>query len=161
MLALVCLLAPLVPLAQSLPPPEGRTILEVAGRIARHNEGSVARFDRAMLEALPQRTVHTETPWTDGVSTFEGPLLRDVLGQVEAGGSVLEASALNDYRVDIPLEEVRRYDVIVALRRDGKPMRVRDKGPLWIIYPWAEHEALRTESVYSRSIWQLRRIVVR
>jgi hypothetical protein len=41
---------------------------------------------------------------------------------------------------------------------DGKTMSVRDKGPLWIIYPYDSSADYRTEVVYSRSIWQLDRI---
>jgi len=40
-------------------------------------------------------------------------------------------------------------------------MPVREKGPLWIIYPFDATNAYRTESHYARSIWQLERIDVR
>ena len=43
---------------------------------------------------------------------------------------------------------------------DGKPMPVREKGPLFIIYPFDADERLRSERYYSRSAWQLRTIEV-
>jgi hypothetical protein len=37
-------------------------------------------------------------------------------------------------------------------------MSLRDKGPLWIIYPYDSKSDFRTEVVYSRSIWQRDRL---
>ncbi|MEO6409595.1 MAG: hypothetical protein ABIO45_12700, partial [Burkholderiaceae bacterium] len=53
-----------------------------------------------------------------------------------AAGGDLRAVALNDYRADIPAEDVQRDEVMVAYLLDDEPMRVRDKGPLVVIYPF-------------------------
>jgi hypothetical protein len=45
--------------------------------------------------------------------------------------------------------------------RNGASMTVRDKGPLWIIYPYDARRDYRTEIHYSRSVWQLEQIDVR
>jgi hypothetical protein len=37
-------------------------------------------------------------------------------------------------------------------------MSMRNKGPLWLVYPYDSNVALQTEAVYARSIWQLVRI---
>jgi hypothetical protein len=37
-------------------------------------------------------------------------------------------------------------------------MSLREKGPLWVIYPYDSDPAYRTEETYSRSIWQLNRL---
>ena len=39
-------------------------------------------------------------------------------------------------------------------------MTLRDKGPLWVIYPFDDDPRYRSETVYFRSIWQLNRIIV-
>ena len=59
-----------------------------------------------------------------------------MLGAVGAQGRTLRAIALNDYKVDIPFDDVRTIDVVMARLLDGRPMPVRDKGPLFIIYPF-------------------------
>ena len=41
---------------------------------------------------------------------------------------------------------------------DDKPMAVRDKGPLFIIYPFDQHAELRNPVYYSRCAWQLKAI---
>jgi hypothetical protein len=40
-------------------------------------------------------------------------------------------------------------------------MTVRDKGPLWIVYPYDAKPEYRQELIYSRSIWQLDHIEVK
>jgi hypothetical protein len=147
--------------AGALDAPQGRIILELRGKISNTNGEGVALFDRRMLERLPQETVITVTPWTDGQTTFSGPLARDLLKLVGAAGKQVEAVALNDYGVVIPTSDFEDYRVILALLINGKPMRIRDKGPLWVIYPWSEHPELQTDVVHGRSIWQLKAMNVR
>jgi hypothetical protein len=40
-------------------------------------------------------------------------------------------------------------------------MAVRDKGPLFIVYPFDSRSDLRSERYYSRSAWQLRALEVK
>lgn len=140
--------------------PRGRVILSIGGRIAVKNAGDAADFDMAMLAALPQHSFTTRTPWHEGPRKFTGPLLRDLLDAVGASGSTLQAVALNDYKVALPVADCRTYPVLLARLLDDRPMAVRDKGPLFIIYPFDSDAALRSERYYSRSAWQLRRLEV-
>jgi hypothetical protein len=146
--------------AQSLQPPQGRVIFTVSGRISHTNGEGGADFDRAMLQALPAATIETMTPWTDGVTKFEGPLARDLLKRVGARGSRVKALAINDYSVVIPVSDFETYPVILAMKMNDEAMHTRSKGPLWVIYPWSERPELRNEVIYGRSIWQVKEIVV-
>jgi hypothetical protein len=146
--------------ALALDPPSGTVVLTVQGRVRLANDGPRAQFDMAMLEALPQRTLQTRTPWYPQARRFTGPLLRDLLSAVGAQGSQLRLVALNDYRVEMPMDDALRHDVIVARLMDDKPMTVRDKGPLFIIYPFDAQPELRSAVYYGRSAWQLRTIEV-
>ena len=147
--------------AAQLPAPEGPVLLALGGKIALTNSDGVALFDRARLERLPQVTVRTETPWTKGIVEFEGPLLRDLLHLVGARGTVLEAKALDAYTVEIPASDANEHEVILAIRKNGKAMPVRERGPLWIIYPWSDDSGLSKEIYFRRSIWQLESLTVR
>ena len=154
------LLATALP-AQALDKPSGAVVLTLSGRVRSPNDGVHAQFDMAMLEALPQQSFSTSTPWYAHARRFTGPLLREVLGAAGAQGSRLRLMALNDYRVEMPFDDVLRYDVIVARLLDERPMAVRDKGPLFVIYPFDARPELRSAVYYSRSAWQLRTIDVR
>lgn len=146
--------------ALALEPPSGPVVLTIVGRVGQPNAGKAARFDMAMLERLPQRSFVTSTPWYGEAHKFTGPLLRDVLAACGASGSSLRATALNDYSVDLPFEDTQRHDVLLARLLDDKPMAVRDKGPLFIVYPFDSSAELRTTVYYSRSAWQLKTLEV-
>lgn len=147
--------------AQTLPPPAGTPILEVTGRIAVTNGDARARFDLAMLEALGVSRIRTTTAWTNGQQDFEGVPLKVLLERVGAFGDHIEAVALNDYKVEIPVSDFSRWPVILAWRQNGQLMRVRDKGPLWIVYPQDDFPALNSKDVQAKWAWQLKEIRVR
>jgi hypothetical protein len=148
------------PASAALAAPTAAPVLSVGGRIQRRNQGERAVFDMPMLEALPQRDIVARTPWYAEPRKFTGPLLRDLLERVAADGRSVRAIALNDYRVDIPVEDARRFDVIIARLLDDRPMPVREKGPLFVMYPFDAHPELRTAIHFSRCIWQLRALEV-
>jgi hypothetical protein len=139
----------------------GKVVLTITGHVGKPNVEARADFDMAMLERLPQHSFTIATPWYPEPKTFTGPLLRDVLAAAGAKGALLRAVALNDYKTEIPADDADRYDVIVARLLDGKPMLMREKGPLFIVYPFDSHPELRSARFYSRSAWQLRTLDVR
>ncbi len=147
--------------ARALERPSGTVVLTVRGRVRSPNDGQAAQFDMPMLERLPQTSFTTRTPWYSAPRKFTGPLLRDVLAAAGAQGQLLRAVALNDYWVEIPFDDAQRLDVIVARLLDDRPMAVRDKGPLFVIYPFDANPELKSPVYYNRSAWQLRTIDVR
>lgn len=147
--------------AEPLARPKGKVVLSVTGLVERANADGRADFDMAMLEALPQHSFVTATPWFKTPRRFSGPLLRDVLAAAGAKGGTLSAVALNDYKVEIPADDAQRFKVLMATRLDNQPMPVREKGPLFIIYPYDDSADLRSERYYSRSAWQLRTLNVK
>jgi hypothetical protein len=138
----------------------GPVLLKINGKISIKNAADAAEFDDAILDALPQKSIVTETPWTKGMVKFTGPLLADVLAAVNATGTNLKAYALNDYKVNIPVEDAKKFGVILARQMDGKPLAVRDKGPLFVMYPFAQIPEIKTSVYFSRCIWQLQSITV-
>jgi hypothetical protein len=156
LLALACA-AP----AMALDPPAGRVVLTVSGDIAQRNGPDGVQFDMAMLEKLPLTSFSTRTPWYPEPRKFTGVLLRDLLAAVGSRGKTAKAIALNDYRVDIPVDEALRHDLLVAWLLDDKPMAVRDKGPLVVIYPFDANPELRSPIHYSRAAWQLKALELR
>jgi hypothetical protein len=144
----------------SLPAPQGTPILTLTGAVTRTNAGGVAAFDAAQIAALPRKSITTATPWYDAPRTFEGPLLRDLLLAAGASGRTLHVEALNDYAADLPFADALTYDVVIADRIDGQPIPVRERGPLFIMYPFDQVPQLKTEEYYQRAVWQVKSIAV-
>jgi hypothetical protein len=148
-------------LAQSLPRPEGEVILTVTGAIAQTNADGAAEFDLAMLAELGTVGFSTSTMWTDGVQHFEGVSLRALLDRVGASGTTIRAMALNDYSIDIPIADAVPDGPILAFSVNDEIMSVREKGPLWVVYPYdRDPERYRTEVIHARSVWQLQRLTI-
>ena len=146
--------------AVALPRPTGDVVLTVSGAITTTNADGIAVFDRALLDSLPQHSFTTTTIWTEGPNTYTGILLKDLLAAVGATGATVKATALNDYQITFPASEIATDAPLVAYKTDGAPMSVRDKGPLWLIFPFDTNADYRTEETYARSIWQMDRIEV-
>jgi hypothetical protein len=147
--------------ACSLPQPKGDVVLTIEGQIQDCNAGLEARFDMAMLEALPKTEVKTTNPWEEVAVTYEGVLLRDLMDYVKANGSVMSIAALNDYRSDINVADTRNINVILAYKRNGAYMPVREKGPLFVVFPFTDDPSLAIEAHFAQSVWQVARITVK
>jgi hypothetical protein len=120
----------------------------------------VLHLDLHTLESLPQHRFTTMTPWSHQPIRFQGPLLRDVLKLAGAEGKTLLATAVNDYRVEIPVADALRFNMIVATRMNDQYMSIRDKGPLFVVYPFDKDPQLKQSRYYERSIWQLKSLWV-
>jgi hypothetical protein len=141
------------------PASAGEPILTISGAI--DAPGGKKQFDLEALEALEQASFKTKTPWTDAPTMFEGVTGRALMKAVGAHGTTVHAVALNDYATDIPLGDFLELGLVVASKVDGKRISVREKGPLWVIYPFDSKSSLQDEIYYNRSIWQLVSIEVR
>ena len=159
-----CLLLPFAWLsgavAEPLAKPTGKPILVISGNISSTNVGDTAQFDREMLEAIGLITVETTNPWYDGRVRFEGVLMDRLMAVVGAKGTKVTAVALNDYVSSLPLDDFKKFNVILAMKRDGKYMPIRDKGPLFIIYPYDSDPQLQSQTYYTRSAWQVAKLIV-
>jgi hypothetical protein len=124
------------------------------------HDGSLIEVQDSDLMALPQSTFETSTLWTAGVDVFSGPKLSDVLSHYGSGQGDLILTALNNYNVTMARNMVTDVAPILANRINGEPFSRREKGPLWVIFPFDQHEEFRTENVYAVSVWQLSRITV-
>ncbi|WP_333850191.1 molybdopterin-dependent oxidoreductase [Leclercia sp.] len=146
--------------AGELPKPAGKVLLTLSGNIQNTNENGKAVFDVASLEKLGLVSFETTSPWYNGRTTFTGVPLRKLMDYVGAKGSIVKITALNDYTTVIPLNDFRKYNVILALKINGEYMRIRDKGPLFIVYPYDSMPELNNQIFYSRSAWQVSKMSI-
>ena len=69
----------------------------------------------------------------DKPATFKGPLLREVLGYVEAAKVKISFIAVNGYTGWLTPDDIKSSDWILALEADGVPLGLGQQGPLWLI----------------------------
>jgi len=132
-------------------PPRDMVVLTVSGLIGKTNRGpldqkrdsllalqkvefkSAFAFDRAMLLALPQGTVTVQPLEFEKPATFSGPLLREVLGYLEAAQVRTTFVALNGYTGWLDPDDIKSLDWILALSADGEPLGLGQQGPIWLL----------------------------
>ncbi|MDU1062060.1 MAG: molybdopterin-dependent oxidoreductase [Leclercia adecarboxylata] len=146
--------------AGELPKPAGKVLLTLSGNIQNTNEDGKAVFDIASLEKLGMVSFQTTSPWYNGRPTFTGVPLQKLMDYVGAKGSIVKVTALNDYTTVIPLNDFKKYNVILALKINGEYMRIRDKGPLFVVYPYDSLPELNNQIFYSRSAWQVSKMMI-
>lgn len=153
-LALLLLIALGIPAAfagDEAQAPRDMVVLTVSGLIGKTNRGpfdpkrdsvlalqkadfkNAFAYDRETLLSLPQGTVTVTTNEFDKPATFSGPLLREVLGYLEAAQVRTTFVALNGYTGWLDPDDIKRSDWILALEVDGKPLGLGQQGPLWML----------------------------
>jgi len=131
--------------------PRDMVVLTVSGMIGKTNRGpldprkdsllalqkvdfrAAFAFDRPTLLGLPQGTVTAQPPEFDAPATFKGPLLREVLGFIEAAKVKVTFMAVDGYSGWLDPEDIDTSDWILALEADGVPLGLGQQGPLWLI----------------------------
>ncbi|MCA1334508.1 molybdopterin-dependent oxidoreductase [Pseudooceanicola marinus] len=156
---LATLLLGLSVLLSALPPNDAKAEDAPLLRLTLGDE--VITYDLATLQEMPTTGFETTTIWTEGVQAFRGIRMTDFLARHGIEGGVLQLIAANDYAIEIPVDSFRPDGAILAYERNGTPMTLRSKGPLWLVYPYDSSSDFRSEVIYSNSIWQLDRIIVK
>ncbi|GGE09398.1 oxidoreductase [Aureimonas endophytica] len=112
----------------------------------------------AEMDAFPQTSFATTTPWHQGVVKFSGVSLKDYLAALKVDPKQIRLVALNDYSVDAEVAGLLEGDALLATRQNDQPMPVSDKGPVFLVFPFDSRAELQHQTYYSRSVWQLTEI---
>lgn len=129
-------------------------------------DGKAHSFTSEAIAALPWAEIHTHTRWAEGNHVFRGPLLTEILKasgitREDLAGKVFVMMALNDFRIEVPISDAWDYGPILAREMNGQIMSVRQKGPLWFVYPRDTFPELQASAYDDRWIWQLSEIFIK
>ena len=138
--------------AADLAKPDGPVVLTVAGNIEATNRPAfdafedgflnyhekrfdkAAAFDRAMLEDLGLQRIEVGFETWPRTYRFEGPRLTDVLAAVGAADRTVTLFALDGYGVQVTPADRAAQSWVLALTRDGAPLHLGQRGPIWALY---------------------------
>jgi hypothetical protein len=117
--------------------PKGEVVLTVTGDIGTANKDKKLELDLASLEKMRRVRVEAAEPFLKRRVTFEGVLLSDLLAVAGAPDSASKVSltALDDYKVDFKVSDIRSSQMLLATEADGKHMPVDRSGPIRIVFP--------------------------
>jgi hypothetical protein len=117
--------------------PDGEVVLTVSGDIGERNNGKRLDLDLASLEKMRRVRLEAAEPFLKRRVMFEGVLLADLLAVAGVPESATKVSltALDDYKVDFSVADVRSSQMLLATKADGKHMPVDRSGPIRIVFP--------------------------
>ncbi len=117
--------------------PEGEVVLTVTGDIGTANKGKKLELDLASLEKMRRVRLEAAEPFLKRRVMFEGVLLSDLLAVagVPESASKVSLTALDDYKVDFKMADVRSSQMLLATKADGKHMPLDRSGPIRIVFP--------------------------
>lgn len=111
------------------------------------------------IETLGLKQLKTTTFWHEDDGVYEGVLLSSLLADAQIDNSAaVSVTALDGYTAVIPHRDWQEWPVIVATRRDGKPLSVRNKGPTRIIYPKDLGGEIANPEMRIRWVWAISKI---
>lgn len=137
--------------------------LEISGKLAQYTDATkqTYKISEAEFLSLAQSTIKTGTNWTP-VSRFTGVKIADLLDAVGAKGDKVEFRTLDDYTVQLPIAEFRKYGVILARSMGGKPLEPNKWRPYFVIYPKDDFpKELNVPSTEAKFVWQVTRLIVK
>jgi hypothetical protein len=117
--------------------PEGEVVLTVSGNIGARNNGKTLELDLASIEQMRRVRLEAAEPFLKRRVMFEGVLLADLLAVagVPESANTISLTALDDYKVDFKVADVRSSQMLLATKADGKHMPVDRSGPIRIVFP--------------------------
>ncbi len=147
-------LATTIGAGESLASQDGRPVLTLGAA-----ESGQTNLSLADLDAMAQTELRTTTPWTEGVVSWSGPRMLDLLrAQGMGAAETVLAVAINDYAARIPMAELERLDPILATRLNGEILSRREKGPVFVMFDFDRLSATDHEIARNYAVWQLVRL---
>ena len=128
----------------------GRALI-IAGQVerpARLGWDAIARLADAHVQ-----TVSTQTTDLRKIIDFRGVLARDLLDAHGAAPDATEVTfiSLDGFRSTVDMDGLRRFDVLLAIEADGKPIPRSSGGPIFLVFPHTSSP--ETVERYSDRYW--------
>jgi hypothetical protein len=132
-------------------------VLTFSGKVP----GGAVTLTRDELAKLPQHELTEQPTSFPQPMKFKGPLLADVLALAGATGGDITLSAADDYKVDITADDIKKFNPILAIEKDGVRMAPDDFGPFFVMFPFKEKPEIDIEAYQAKAIWSVVKIEVK
>ena len=109
------------------------------------------------LQALAQTHVPTQDPShaadPNAILDFKGIPVSQLLDRFGVAPNATEVTfvAFDAFRATVSIADLRRYPIILALERNGKPLTRQQGGPLYLVFPHAQYPELKSK--YQGGFW--------
>lgn len=145
-----------------IPLPRHEVILTLSGALRHSNDSGSLRFDMETLEQIGLVSYTVQDPYLQQSITFSGVLMSDLLrvAGVPPEATLVHIVALDDYEVDIAIDDIQKWPILLATRADGKRMDVATYGPTRLLFPYGHYPI--DEIAYREAwIWNVESMEIR
>ncbi|ENM3815580.1 molybdopterin-dependent oxidoreductase [Vibrio cholerae] len=116
---------------------------------------------KELATVLLEVSFTTELPWIHGARRFTGFKVSDLLEYLQQDQvNSVTFMALNNYAANISIADIQQYEPIVAYYMDGNEMKIRHKGPFWLVYNLNKNPKLKNSVYYTHMVWQISQILI-
>lgn len=120
------------------------------------NDNEIYHLDFAELNRLATTHVLTQEPHPGRPTTvfdFRGVRVSDLLDMPKIKPDLEEITFVCDdaYRVAVKTADIRKYDIILAIERDGAEIPRSEGGPLYLVYPQSQFPEMKEK--YPSTNW--------
>lgn len=123
--------------------------------------GGEVTLSRDQIAKLPQRELTEQPTSFPQPLKFKGPSLTEVLKLAGATDGDATLTSADDYKVDITADEMKTYNPILAIEKDGVRMAPDDFGPFFVMWPFKEKPEIDIETYQAKAIWSVVKIEVK
>lgn len=141
-----------------IPIPAEKVVLTLYGDLAVKNVGNTLQFDMPTLERLGLVEYAVRDPWLNSEVTYTGILMSELSKFVGAADSAAKVHivALDDYQVNIPFTEIKKWPILLATRTNGEYMSIENSGPTRIIFPYHAYPEIDPVKYDDLWIWNIK-----
>lgn len=128
--------------------------------IRMEDQSPVVLTDHEIITQFESTTFETQLPWFENRKSFTGIKVTDLIEfyQLTDVGSI-SFLGLNDYMSTSQINDIRRYQPIIAYEIEHEKIKVRNKGPYWLIFDLEKYPEIDDISFHSQMVWQIKEII--
>tara|TARA_Y100001956_G_scaffold82110_1_gene101783 strand:- start:3743 stop:4219 length:477 start_codon:yes stop_codon:yes gene_type:complete len=129
--------------------------------IRMQDQAPITLTHQQIVSQLEAKTFETQLPWIDGSKAFTGFTASSLLDHFKISDAFsLSFIALNDYAASTRIEDILQYNPIIAYEMEGEKMKVRNKGPYWLIFNLTKYPEIDNATYHSQMVWQIDEIMI-
>jgi hypothetical protein len=116
-----------------------------------------------MTQDLPSNSFKTKLPWYKEPKTYTGVLVTDLLRYLDEQNDDVDSVsfvALNDYAANSKMEYILKYEPIISYKKNNKRMKIRNKGPYWLVFNVDKYPEIDNDIFYTQMVWQIDEIII-
>ncbi|MEF1283597.1 MULTISPECIES: putative pterin-binding protein [unclassified Vibrio] len=110
---------------------------------------------------FPPTSFTTSLPWFEDKKDITGFKVSDLLTHLGINDAFsVSFLALNDYAASSQIKDIKKYQPIVAYQIDNQPIKVRNKGPYWLVFNLDQYPEIDNAVFHAQMVWQIDEILI-